>query len=282
MRCFVDKSMVTAEKEIREARRANDKYLVTACEFYRNRQQIVSRNPEHIAKFPAMHEAFMLHMHAGNNGGYKWLVEAMLMTDASDEEIANEFCPLHGKETIATYRKVYFDIDHYRHRKANVLCSILAQSLTKTHSETDCDFTWKVIAYTQGFEAFREFVAFRAGGLLPETMRSWFRDISSFRRSYGEFNLTSSLRNMYRQEAIAVLDHADKHWSMQNSAASKMMSGGGSLTEETGRSVLESLEQALMDPNIPSMVKEARAFYEPGISPHFKPNSDLAKRVLHK
>jgi len=282
MRCFVDSSLVTAEKEIREARRALDTHLVTACEFYGSRQEIVERNPEYIAKYPAMHEAFMIHLHAGNQGGYRWLVEAMLMTDATNKEIANEFCPLHGAETIEMYRKVYFDIDHYRERKANVLCSILAQSLAKTHAATDCDFTWKIIAYTQGFDAFREFVAFRAGGMLPDPIKTWFRDVSSFRRSYGEFNLTSSLRNMYRQDALAVLDHADRHWSMQNSAMAKNIAGTGSLTEETGRSVLESLEQALMDPSIPALVKEARTFYEPGISPHFKPNAELSKRVLDK
>ena len=276
LRCMVDGS--DTDSVIRSARLAADPCLVEACEFYRGREEIASHSDYHRMQHPVIHEAFMLRLSANFFGGYKWLLEALLMTDASNKEIADQFHPLYGEDTVEMFRKVFFDVDHYRSNPANMLVSVFANSMQTTHSSTDCDFTWKAFAYQRGFEAFLELIRFRAGGLLPAPHVSFIREVAKQRAYYNAYHVSASLRASYNQAALALFDHADKLWHLEK--VTEQLGDREDMGKLTAQAVLTSLEQALTDPGIEARVAAEHSFAEPCLSSRFVPDLELEKRAL--
>jgi len=279
MKCLIDPT-VTADEEITLAKRAGDEMLVEACHFYRQREDILDYSPDFLSRYPAMHEAYQLFRNCRQVGDYKWLIEALMMTDASDEEIAAEFGPLYGAETIKRYRYVYFDVEEVKKKDARVFCTLLANSLEQTHHSTPCDFSWKLLAYYQGIDAFREFIKFQCGGTLPDPILSWMRDSSHCRKIYGEFHLTASLKQLYKQEALGILEHADRHWNNAVSNKLNQLGNVDDLVLQTGEGIITMCQEALLDPELEQNSREAKTFYEAGVSPKFQPDADLHGRVI--
>lgn len=279
LRCLIEG--VLPEEVIRRSLAAKDKWLLEACRFYEDRQELVEYTGRLQIRFPVMHEAFMLFHDSRPTGGYKWLIEAMLMTDASDQDIANTFHPLYGADTIEMFRKVYFDIENYKSDPAAVFCTILATALQTTHSVTDCDFTWKAFAFARGFEAIQDLINFRGGADLSSDYVRFMREISMKRRYYNEYHQTASLRASFSHDAMALFDQADRLWNMQE--ARKRLGGDsddeGSATS-TANQILTALEQAFLDPDLEKRIAERSGVAEPTNNPMFVPDTALEEKMM--
>jgi len=277
MSCMVDGS---DPKEImRVASLSDDTWLLEACTFFRYREDIIHSTMSFRSKHPAMFEAFLIHNDSKTTGGFKWLLEAYLMTNATDEMIAEEVGTLHGARTIELYRKVYFDIDHYRSKPSSVLCNVLATSLSMHHEQSEVDFTWKSFAYTMGFEAMKNLVRFKTGGTLSPEYATYFRTVTGDRRIYNAYHATGDIRARHVESALLLVDSADKHYNM-----SKLKDGleeDGKVGELVAKEMLSALEKAFLDTSL-----EARIDNDVGVSErcmgtdNFRPDLALEQRVL--
>jgi len=280
LRCLVEG--ILPEEVIRRSMAAKDEWLLEACRFYESREDLVHYNGRLQIKYPVMHEAFMLFHDSRPTGGYKWLIEAMLMTDASDKDIANTFNPLYGAATIEMFRKVYFDIEHYKDNAAAIFCTILATALHTTHTVTDCDFTWKAFAYVRGFDAINDLIKFRGGADLSDDYVKFMREISTKRRYYNEYHQTASLRASFSQPAMALFDQADRLWNMEQARKSLGDGDGSGSAVGTAQQILTTLEEAFLDPDLEKKIASRSGISEPTLNPKFQPDTALEEKMMNK
>jgi hypothetical protein len=275
LRCFSEPGL-SIEQAIREGRAAGDQWLVDACRFYSQREDIVNQNPMYMTRYPAMFEAYLLHRHSAAEGGYHWLLEALLMTGASYEQIASVFNPLHGAETVEIYARVFFDIEVYRENPGNMLCTVLANAVRTPAAHVDTDFTWKVLALSQGFDAFRGFIDFLNGSRMPNQLAEELRAITEHRRLYANYHTTLTLRNAFRQEALTLASQVDQRYRIDKD---KVGLSSLELPHMAAKEILGALEEAITDPGVEDNIRENQRFTEPGISSKFIPDDKLWDRM---
>lgn len=274
LRCMID-SELTTEEAIRRARAAEDTWLVQACSFFRNRISLATgKLVDMMSTYPAMVEAFHIQRDS-KEGGFRWIVEALLMTDATYEEIARYIGCLSGAETIEMYSKVYFDVSLYKHNVPTIFSTVLANSRKNEDDNSDCDYTWKVLAYQGGFESFTEFLKFQAGGVLPDSLLQAMQTISNHRRLYATYHRSLTLKSCLNQEAMATFQLADSKWKLDKDSGMT----AETLATLTASTVLDALGQCLLDPGIEKQVASNNHFTEPGISDKFVPTQALYDRV---
>lgn len=275
--CYLNDAIDIREL-MRAARAGDDPWLLEACQFYRHARGSNVCNPMNQVRYPEMYEAFMLMMANNQFADYRFALQAMCCTTATDEEIAAAVEPNNGARVIELFRKVFFDIDAYKHNKIKMVCSVLAQAERNVHDPTqDSDFTWKIMAYHNGFDAFQAFMGFRAGGFLPENLISYMTTISTLRRIYASFHLTLSMRTMFAAERIALLDHIDKHEAMK-----KAMPGHSDLDKvnEVSANAFIEMVQNHADQFVAGKRDATPHTFEAGVSPKYLPDATLARRLL--
>jgi hypothetical protein len=277
LRCLVEES--SPEEVIRKSNVAGDPWLVEACKFYRDREELINYTGRLQLRFPVMHEAFMLFHDSKPTGGFKWLLEAMMMTEATDQDIADTFHPLYGVDTVTMFRKVFFDIDHYKKDAVTAYCTIFANALNTTHMSCDCDFTWKAFAYALGFDAIQDLVKFRAGGNLGSNYVQFMREISAKRRYYYEYHYSASLRASFSEQAVSLFEQADRLWNMER-AREKL--GDGGVANQAAQSILNVLEEAFLDPDLERKIADKSGLTEPSTNPAFVPDMALEQKMLQR
>jgi hypothetical protein len=279
LHCLVEGA--SPEEVIRRSNMANDPWLMEACKFYQDREELMHYSGRLQRRFPVMHEAFMLFHDSKPAGGFKWLIEAMMMTEATDDQIATTFCPLYGAATVTMFRKVFFDIDHYKHSAMATYCTIFATALQSTHMTCDTDFTWKAFAYALGFDAIQDLIKFRSGGTLSNDYVTFMREISAKRRYYNEYHQSASIRASFSQPAIALFEQADRLWNMEQ-ARKKLGGDGGNAAEAAAQVILGELEKSFLDPHLEERIAEKDALTEPTTNTLFVPDTDLEQRMLNQ
>jgi len=197
-----------------------DSILAEAARYKRYEKIHLNSPRKLMRRFPAMQEAFQIYLNSRQEG-WKWMLEAYLMTGLSDREIASRFKLPMKEEVIRRYRKVFFDIDSYRHSLPAVTANLLATSRVKADSTGVSDYTWKVFAYVWGAEAF-ENMFLPVQGRKDQEQLLWLRETNSVRLDAYAFNVTSNMKSTYNEQALATLDTASKYWDIKEEDKSRL------------------------------------------------------------
>jgi hypothetical protein len=258
--------LVVADRNIRPQEEANmsvlDHYVGRAIKFCREKQDPRTGSRMYKERYPDIYEAYLLNMCDNPNGGYKWQIEAMLMTDASLEDIADNYLLENGVDTIRAYARLFFDIEPYREKGLCVLGNVLSSSLASNRGIDDYDYSWKAFAYEKGYDNLLKFLKFKAGSRLPKVLKKWFDEMTQDRVTYGAYAASANLRNMYNNQAIQVLDVASRYYTVSNSIANKLNSGD----EEAvlaAKQILGALQEVILNPNIEKQIADNNDPHEP-------------------
>jgi len=231
-----------------------DHYLNETVKFYRmwsskGNNTLTSR------KFPALYEATQIHMNS-RPGGYRWLVEAALMTSSTDEEIAELFAFRYGSDTVHAFRRVYFDIDAYRSKKAVVFCNVLSTSLANLRGPEDYDFTWKVFCYEHGKDGLAALIDFHTGAPFNKKYLTYFKNMTNSRLSYNSFHV-STLSQSHRESAMRTLENAQQMWNFD-----KNQDRGSGAQYEAAKQILEACRDAILSPGIEDIIQSTTDSWE--------------------
>jgi hypothetical protein len=240
----------------------DDHYIGRSLRFCKERQDPLSGASLFRSRYPDIYEAYLINMSNNPTGGYKWQIEAMLMTDVEYKEIANNFMLEGGEDTIRAYAKLFFDIETYRHKECCVLANVLSSSLAASRGMDDFDYTWKAFAYAKGYDNLRKFLKFKAGFSLPPNLRKWFDTATQDRVAYGAYSSSSNLRNMYNHQALAVLDVASRYYTVANGVANKLQNTDGD-TSTAAKEILGALQEVILNPRLENKIAGTRDEFEP-------------------
>lgn len=197
-----------------------DEYIKEAASFKRELKKNID-NPEEVwKKYHQMATAFQLYL-KNQNDGWKWLLEAYLMTDLTDRQISRRLNIRMPVGVVERYRKVFFDIEPYRLSKAAVMANVLSTSKVCLDASGISDYTWKIFAYTWGAAAFERMFFPNHTKRNTEHIQ-WLRNASSMSMDVYAYHLTSSLKSSYNENALAVINTAKAYWDIPTEEQSKL------------------------------------------------------------
>jgi hypothetical protein len=276
-RCLTDPSL-SVEQALRASHAGKDRWLAEACSFYSKRNAVAVDDPSCMLQHPVMFEAFLLHADCKEEGGFRWLLEALLMTGESYDKIASVFNPLHGPAVVEMYQKVYFDVSYYLKNRACTFCTILAASIRESDPNYDADVTWKMLAYDRGFDAFLELIKFKTGGRMPDHLIEYMNQVSSHRRVYNEYHITQSLRSSMREEAAQIAEQADRR---RKADQGDLQMTVDKVPADMYRSVSTAIEGLFQSSDIDRSVDLNKGRKtEPGLNVNFRSDAALEARVF--
>jgi len=166
--------------------------------------------------YPEILEAFVIYHNGAAGCGFRWALEAMVMTGMSSEEIADSFPLSHGEATVDAYISLFFDVREHLANEFTLMSSVLASSLNRAVDTSDYDFSWKSAAYFKGMEGLRSLIRCRAGGRLSADMRGWMRETINDRYLYRTYTLSSNLKKEYIDQSIILYNTMQSHWKIED------------------------------------------------------------------
>jgi len=220
---------------------SKDRFLFTGAKFYRDRKKVDKQYTYYKSKFPYITPAFEIYTH-NRMDGWRWFIEALLMTPLTDAEIVDALKIKCSPEVIKAYRKLFFDIDAFRESPAAVTANILSTSRAAAMDFNNCDYTWKIFAYTWGAEAFLDQFSCNKQKI-NKKYKTWFKDLTNDRLTVHSFQITSDLRLMYNNQAMDVLRLAREYWTIPSESMEK---GENIAKQDFVDSILGHVDMCLM------------------------------------
>jgi hypothetical protein len=186
--------------------------------------------------YPHIADAFDIYNSNQIVFGHRWVIEAYLMTDATNTYIAQKY-DFHSKgRAIAIYRKLFFDIDPYRHLKECVLGNVLCLSIMNNKEMEDSDFGWKSYAYKFGKTHFSRLLDFHLGGdPLTVAQRAHFTQLLEDRVLYASSQSVLHMKRMHLEQ-IGLL-----------TSLNSRISSGGRFNKESDMEELASGVSSILD-----------------------------------
>jgi len=155
--------------------------------------------------YPDLADAFDIYNANQRLFGHRWIVEAYLMTSAGNDYIADLYDWYTGSKAVASYRKMFFDIDSYRHLKHCVAGAVFCLSAANKTSTEDCDYGWKSYAYEFGKNEFNTLLDFVIGCKpLSEKQRAYFSQMYNDRIVYASCQIASDVDNLHLEQAALI------------------------------------------------------------------------------
>lgn len=212
-----------------------------AC-FYRDVKSFKAKPALYMKKYPELNICREIY-NANNFHGWRWYIEALILTGATDKEIVELLKVPVDPAIIGIYRKLFFDVDAILQSSVAVNANILAIARVNQGQQLDCNYMWKIFAYTWGADAFIEHTSPKKQSVNKLHLK-WFKDMAKEATVLGTFQMTSDLRAMYNQQVLEVLKIAKDFWDISDEDYSKgvKLAGEGFINELVGH-----LDMVLLD-----------------------------------
>lgn len=279
--CALDPA-VKLYQVLETARAGDDIWLYEICKMYTALQKMTTIDPVLISRHAPMYEAYIISK--GNHSGpdLRWVAEALLCTpEGTDEAVAAVLRCTHGAATIEMFRKVFFDIEHYKNDPELMLCAILAQSERASSDPAhDSDYTWKCLAMNMGFDMFRAFMRFRGGGAMDEQVQTYLTRITTARKVYAGCDTVMKLKDAFNTDRLPFLEHVNHHLASIRADTEVSAGDAAKLMDTCVSAFFErvqlDVEKGLLPHSGPV------PFYEKGVSDKFLPDAGLRDRLNNK
>ncbi len=208
-----------ANPDLSLSKTRRDSGLYESSKYYRDKKHFKKNPSFYVKRYPEMSRAHDLFYHS-HYGGWRWYIEALLMTGLDDDEIIKALKVNIPKDVISLYRTVFFDVNKYLKSEVAVGANILSTARLNLKGKQDCDYTWKLFAYSWGADPFIE--EFSANKQLIESRYSrWFRDLAKERLTINAFQLASDLKKTYNLETLEILKIAKDYWNITDQDMAK-------------------------------------------------------------
>ncbi len=181
------------------------------------------KNPELDRKYPGCRAALEVFSDS-RPGGWKWMMEALLMSSDTDRQLADLIGDRKAEKAVQAYRKLFFDIDDYRDSPMAVSVNVLASAGNRAGVMGTSDYVWKLFSYTWGAEEFMSAVCKGPEtGAMTDRQQKWMADAVRQENMFRAMNAVEELKTGWSESAAMTLDSTRHLWSRQNE------SGGESL-----------------------------------------------------
>ena len=279
--CVLDPA-VRLYEVLETAKAAEDIWLYEACKMYTSMSKMTTIDPVLVSRHAPMYEAYIISK--GNHQGpdLRWVAEALLCTaEGTDEAVAAVLRCTHGTATIEMFRKVFFDIEHYKNDPELMLCVILAQAERASGDPAhDSDYTWKCLAMNMGFDMFRAFMRFRGSGIMEDHIQAYLSKVTTARKIYAGCETVMKLKDAFNPERLPFMEHVNHHVAAVKAINEEDVGDISTLKDACVSAFFErvqlDVEKGLLPRSGPI------PFFERGVSDKFLPDASLRDRLNNK
>ena len=149
-------------------------------------------------------------------GGWKWMLEALLMSSSSDRDLADLIGDRKAGKAVTAYRKLFFDIDEYRDSPMAVSVNVLASAGNRAGVMGTSDYVWKLFSYTWGAEEFMNAVCRGPEtGSMTDKQQKWMAAAIRQENMFRAMNAVEELKAGWSEQAAMTLDSTRHLWSHQ-------------------------------------------------------------------
>ncbi len=197
-----------------------DPWISKGCGFRREWSDRVPSDKLDV-KYPGVREA--VETFADNKpGGWRWMLEALLMTPETDKALASHIGANEAEPVITAYRKLFFDIDLYRHSPVSVSVNVLASAGNRAGVMGVSDYVWKLFAYTWGAEGFIEAVCKGTGsGLMEEQQKKWLAATIQQENMFRAASAVKEIQAGWSEQAARTLEDTKESWTKIGTTATE-------------------------------------------------------------
>lgn len=165
------------------------------------------------SRFPGMLDA-MKTFADNRQGGWRWMLEALLTTPESDAKIARLLGDTDSAKIIGAYRKLFYDVDAYRDSPAAMSTNVLACAGARSAAFGASDYVWKMFAYAWGARAFVDAIcAGDAEKGLTDKQRRWLEGTIRDELLCRSASAVEELKRGYSESAVALVELTKDQWS---------------------------------------------------------------------
>lgn len=140
--------------------------------------------------------------------GLKWQLEAMLLAEASDTEIAEQFPGLTARH-VEVFSKLFFDVRSYSKRDCALLQKVIGSAQFGDPSERIWDYVWKSYALSFDFKRLLAFISPRTT-YTDETQLNWLRQLHEKNMITQMTAVSANLRKGYIDQVSETLSATTK------------------------------------------------------------------------
>lgn len=156
----------------------------------------------------AYRNAFHIYTHCYGRYGWRWMIEALLMTAEDELEISQLSGSLNAR-TIAAYRDLFFDVDGLLPYPLDTVTNVLNAARSASSGSEVYDYTWKNFAYRWGMQ---DFLGYVQTGRLSDDHKDWFKEQTGVRLLEGAAQASADTRSLFCEATLAILATARDHW----------------------------------------------------------------------
>jgi hypothetical protein len=213
-----------------------DPIIYEAARFKRLLKTQPDRPAHQWREYKDVSAAFQMYLNSVNDG-WRWILEAYLMTGLDDKEISERLKVDITPSIVKRYRGLFFDISPYRDSKQAVTANLLSTSKVRVGATGVSDYTWKVFAYVWGPDAFEE-AFFPSKEKMQNIYTEWLRINTSQSLDSAAFHLASDMRTAYNESAMSIIETARHYWDIPDSSTD-------SLADQAKKDFLDSLSRSI-------------------------------------
>lgn len=185
-----------------------DRWLLDGALFYRESRLKELDKKRRIPKLQAqMRYAYEIYL-SGMVRGTRWALEAMILSGASDEKIADKTkLPI---DIITVYRKMFYDVELFIGDPEAVIINVLPMSYNRVNQGMTWDLGWKLAAIDHGWDGLLRAIR---GELDGEQVNRMFQRQLSNAMSGADLMLHDRATG-FNEQALAVVNVANKYWDL--------------------------------------------------------------------
>lgn len=175
------------------------------------------------SRFPGMLDAMKIFAD-NRQGGWRWMLEALLTTPESDVKIARLLGDGDSAEVVGAYRKLFYDVDGYRDSPAAMSTNVLACAGARSAAFGASDYVWKMFAYVWGARAFVDAVcAGDAEKGMTDKQRRWLEGTVRDELLCRSAAAVEELKRGYSESAAALVEMTRDQWAKPVKSHSESM-----------------------------------------------------------
>lgn len=189
-----------------------DPYLLSAARYFSVCYNESLGGPKTArVKWPNCYRASMIFKGNGHFRFWKETLEALLLTSLGPDKLAAQLGLAGDSSIIKMYQALYFDVAAYRNSEACVQLNVLAMSSRGDGMKPDDDYVGKLIAHSQGSEAYYSYFLGKSSGQMDDSQSEWVRQIIAGKLSAKSLEIASATRADYIQDHLDIIN-TGKAW----------------------------------------------------------------------
>lgn len=191
-----------------------DKTCRNLFRFLQEQKKVTKDIDHYLKKWPEITMAYQIFLHNGRRG-WRWVVEACLLSGASYAEIVEALAlPELTENVLKEYAKVFFDVMDLRDNEAALNSCVFAFTDTSLNHMGMCDYSWKKFAIRFGLEDFLLKISPKSE-VHRDEWTDWEKEVVINDMTSNSLHIPENIMQGYTEDAVNLLNIVRELWNVR-------------------------------------------------------------------